>query len=184
MINPAVISTADAAHIPSGLLPSGLPKAWYSYIIDIELSMRLEENTCVYRELYEAYEVRSMKDAMKKLVALRARFDCLPSYRIYSLGDFNPPLVYVTSPLSRLMKDALVVERGMITGTYPWSKGLDDTLFCLFADRKWPGDESRLRLRVGGSSPDDASEKWLLVARVLRLLKAEVRSEMKSLQRL
>jgi hypothetical protein len=127
----------------------------------IAVSFTLVEWTCVYRELYQEHASGSVEDAIFRLLKFNEVFLI---YRIYS-ETVTPAWAFTVDwPLRRRGKLNDTVKRKV-------PHGIEIELAnAIFEIRNQPlrPYQSRLMLKTGGRTPEDAVQRWTALASALR----------------
>lgn len=136
-----------------------------------EVSFTLTSWNCVDQSLYEEYAVPDFEAAARKLFQSVDQ-GIFPCYRVFVPGARRHFKWYVKSPLRRFAPD--LRKRGRIEGTTPGSWSIDDTLVELSLEPAYPNStlKSVPKLRVGGSTPEQAEENWRVFAKALKQILA------------
>ena len=127
----------------------------------IAVSFTLMEWTCVYRELYQEHAVGSIDGAISRLLKFNEVFLI---YRLYS---------EVVTPAWAFTVDWPLRRRGKLTDSVirevPHGNEIE-LANAIFEIRNHPLGpyKSRLMLKTGGRTPEDAVRRWTALAMALR----------------
>ncbi len=174
------------------LLP-GLPEEWYSWPVVISVAFTQTPVTCVYRKLFVEYTVRTMEDAVRTLCDPKNRqlfmhynfsaSGIVPAYGWYAYwplarrGAAESVTRSVGSVFNFSCRDILrgVHRRYPQQGAAPWETRPDDTLFEIWEEPvNVYGSKTVYMLRVGGRTPETATQNWIRTSRVIRAYKAKL----------
>lgn len=131
----------------------------------IEVAFTLTEWTCVYRELFEEFAVDSVEAAMERLITNQETFLV---YRLKSTRVTPAWPVTADWPLKRRGN-----SDGVSVQSKSKSKDSDAELANTYVEiRNQPISpyKSRLMLKTGGQSVEDAIKRWTAVSASLRAL--------------
>lgn len=157
-------------------IPDGLPSEWHDLDLRISVSLILTEYNCVNRSFFTEFAAASIEEAITKLVRNHETFLC---YSI--MADRMDPAFAYDADWPLLRQGAEVPrKRNLVQGSRPWDWCVERTLFEVRNEQVTPYS-SRMYLRVGGRSPDDATLNWMKTAKVIRKIRKNVIAAQQSL---
>ena len=148
--------------LPTVMLPDFGIEAWTLGPVEIEVGLNLyREDLCMTNSFVDDFGARSVDEALAKFMRVEPFWTPL-CYR-FSFGLASVSYrVDVSAPLFRLSKFTADERQEMCIGA-PWEMGPDDTLFEIYIGRDY-----KRRLRVGGTTREQAERNWRLTAKFLR----------------
>lgn len=144
--------------------PIKLHSDWKNWEWIVETAFSLVGNRCVYKSLYEEYEVESFDQALNNLTKNRETLvhylfkakNVLPAFRLYAEADLYS-------------NRCRYKEKEIVQGDTPFDFYLDDTVFEIWNEpRSTYSFSSYIRLRCGGINRENAKNNWVIVSNFCR----------------